>query len=152
MVRGSLRGTDFNVWGGNIWEWHEFLFTKCQEQGQVCHKCCLCIRVGWVLPQIMWTSGYFRIHLGNHGLPEDKNHLCLLALDLAHIGSSRLNTPRQGPNQESSQSNSEAHGSSWSIWEAGGVRSMSDLVREVLRPKGEQPDHECCWGRPFSSA
>ena len=130
MVRGSLRGTDFNVWGVNIWERHEFLFTKCQEQGQACHKCCLCIWVGWVLLQITWTSGYFRIHLGNHGLPEDKNHLCLLALDLAHVGSSLLDTPRQGPNQESSQSNSEAHGSSWSIWKAGRVRSMSDLVQE----------------------
>lgn len=63
---------------------------------------------GWVLLQITWTSGYFWLHLENHGLPEDKDHLCLLVLDLSRVGVSLLDTPRQGPKQESSQSNSEA--------------------------------------------
>lgn len=56
-----------------------------------------------------------------------KDHLYLLASDLAHVGFSLLDILRQGPNKENSQTNSETYGFSGST---GTVRSMSDPGQE----------------------
>lgn len=67
------------------------------EQHQAYHNCCLCVWVGWSLLQIMWTSGYFWIHFGNHDLLEGRHQLCLLALDFTHGGYSLFRCPEMWP-------------------------------------------------------